>query len=144
MTPKQCYITSCPPGKIHLSMLEGDASIILNNWTQIALGRYKKLWEEKPAFRHSLSYRSRDSDRSRGASHFSLLCSSLLPNLYFPFHFPLCVKDQPHDPFNCSFPASFHCPEFKMTNSHCLLGDEVHSLVQVGSGTSRGWVGMQM
>lgn len=71
---QECYIISSPPAKIHLSMPEGEASIILNNWTQIALGRYKRLWEEKPAFGHSLSYQSSDSDRSQGASHFSLFC----------------------------------------------------------------------
>lgn len=38
-------------------MPKGEASMITNNRTQIAQGRYKKLWEEKPAFRHSRSYR---------------------------------------------------------------------------------------
>lgn len=43
VTPKQRYITSSPPSKIHLSMPEGQAFIILNNWTQSVLVRYKRL-----------------------------------------------------------------------------------------------------
>lgn len=68
---------ACPPAEIHLSLPQGEASIILDNWSRIALGRYKKLWEEKPAFGHSFSYQWSDTDRSCGVSHVSCFCSSL-------------------------------------------------------------------
>lgn len=97
VTPKQCYITSCPPAEIHLSMLEGEASIIQQFGLKLPWGSHEMLWEEKPAFRHSLSYQCRDTDRSRRAPHFSFFCSSLLPNLPFLSTFLFCVNNLPYN-----------------------------------------------
>lgn len=82
---------SSSPAEIYLSMPVGEASIILNNWTHIALGElWKAVGEKSQVFRHSLSYQRRDSDRSQGMSHFSLFCSSLPPDHCFPLRCPMC------------------------------------------------------
>lgn len=93
VTPRRRCITSSPPAEIHFSMPEGEASIIPNNWTRVALGDGTKSCGKKsqPSGTRSLiSGEIAIGPEGRPISLFSaLLC--LLISLRFPL-FSLCQR----------------------------------------------------
>lgn len=132
---------------IHLSMPEGEGSIILNNWTQIALGEVQKAVGRKDGLQ-TLAVLS--AERLWSAPRGVLFLAFLLANLPFLSIFLLGSNIDLAILLTAPFlPILIYKPIFivrvsKMTNSHSLVGDKGQSLVKVGSGTRTGWVEMQM
>lgn len=132
VVPKLCYITSFPPAKTNLSMPEREASMSQTVRLKLpeGVGGSKSWKKSKSSGTRSLISRE-IAIGLKGESLFSLFCSPLLP---FFSSSSWCQGSTIRSPY---FTSTFHFHKFKQTS--CLT-DEVN----VGRGTIRGCVGMQM
>ena len=119
--PQQCYITSSSPAEIYLSIPEREASIILNNRTQIALWEVRRAAGRKASLQAlALLSVERYWSFPRGVPFlpFLLFWAFLLFFVWKIDHMVLLTA--------LCLPI-FNVMNRKLKNFHCLLGDEVYN-----------------